>query len=110
MTTYEIGAFIRRKSEDKKISQKELAELLGIAPPSLSNIERGLNYPDIDRLFKIAEILQFSFDELLCTVDYCIGVLNVNDSLRNTICKLSPEKRQTLMKIVKTLVEELGKA
>ena len=48
------------------ISQKELAEKLGVASGTLSGYESGLHDPKSDILCKIADICNVSVDFLLC--------------------------------------------
>lgn len=62
---YEIGSRIRKYREEKGISQKELAQMLGIKNSRVSNWEQGLNRPDADILADICRVLQVSPSELL---------------------------------------------
>lgn len=62
---YEIGARIKRLREERKISQKELAERIGISNSRVSNWEQGLNRPDVDLLAGICTALSVSPSELL---------------------------------------------
>ena len=63
--TYKIGSRIRMFREAKKISQKEIAERIGISAARFSNWEQGLNRPDVDLLAKICDVLNVSPSELL---------------------------------------------
>lgn len=56
---------IRNLREDKDITQKEMAEYLGILQTQYSRYERGVNELPIRYLIKIAEKLEVSIDELL---------------------------------------------
>lgn len=62
---YEIGSRIRKYREEKGISQKELAQMLGIKNSRVSNWEQGLNRPDADILADICRVLQVSPSDLL---------------------------------------------
>lgn len=62
---YEIGSRIRKYREKKGISQKELAQMLGIKNNRVSNWEQGLNRPDADILTKLCYVLDVSPSELL---------------------------------------------
>lgn len=62
---YEIGSRIRKYREAKKISQKELARLIGVSSSRVSNWEQGINRPDVDFLASICKALQVSPSELL---------------------------------------------
>lgn len=52
-----IGENIRKAREEKNISQKELAERLGVTPPMISQYETGKRNPRAPALIKIAEAI-----------------------------------------------------
>lgn len=59
-----FGEFITKKREEKKITLREMARLLKITPPYLSDIEKERrNPPDKDKLDELATILSLSEDE-----------------------------------------------
>lgn len=62
---YEIGAKIKKYREEKNLSQKQLAEMIGISNNRLSNWEQGINRPDVDILASICTALEVSPSELL---------------------------------------------
>ncbi|SMC71233.1 helix-turn-helix transcriptional regulator [Moheibacter sediminis] len=51
----EIGYKIRQLREERKISQEELAHLLGVTQATISNIESGKSKPDIYLMDTIAK-------------------------------------------------------
>jgi transcriptional regulator with XRE-family HTH domain len=63
MTT-PLGEFIRRQRELQELSMRQLADLVGISNPYLSQIERGLREPSEKVLDAIAENLHLSADVL----------------------------------------------
>ncbi len=65
-----IGQKIREVRESKGISQKDFEFLeFGIERQMLSKIERGLRYPELYTLYRIAKTLNVSLSELLKGVD-----------------------------------------
>lgn len=60
-----IGNNIRKSREKLGMSQKNLAELLNVTSPSLSNWERGKRLPDIENLIQLCKILKVSSDWIL---------------------------------------------
>lgn len=62
---YEIGSRIRKFREERGISQKQLAEQIGVSNSRISNWEQGINRPDADRLAGICRALSVSPSELL---------------------------------------------
>lgn len=60
----EFGAFITEKRKTANITLRRFAEMIGIAPAYLSDIEKGNRYPpDKAKLDSIAQALQLSQDE-----------------------------------------------
>ena len=62
---YELGERIKKYRSIKGMSQKELAQRLGVAVSRVSNWETGLNRPDVDMLAQICDVLEVSPDVLL---------------------------------------------
>ena len=63
--TSPLGEFIRRQRELQDLSMRQLADLVGISNPYLSQIERGLRAPSEKVLEAIAENLHLSADVLV---------------------------------------------
>ena len=59
-----LGSFIRRQRELQKLSMRQLADLVGISNPYLSQIERGLREPSEKVLDALARNLEISSDTL----------------------------------------------
>lgn len=62
---YEIGSRIRKYREENNLSQKQLAEKIGVSNSRVSNWEQGLNRPDADTLAAICVALDVSPSLLL---------------------------------------------
>jgi len=60
---------IREIREEKGISQKALASLLGVSPTNIYNYEIGRTEPSTDMLIKIARALEVSVDYLIGNSD-----------------------------------------
>src|SRR5215211_4399150 len=63
--TSPLGEYIRRQRELQELSMRQLADLVGISNPYLSQIERGLREPSEKVLESIAENLHLSADLLV---------------------------------------------
>ena len=61
----EIGKVIKQARLNKKITQEQLAEALGVTTQAVSKWETDNSYPDITLLPSIASYLDISADELL---------------------------------------------
>lgn len=62
----DIQKRLREAIEYGTISQKELAEKLGINPSTVSKYMRQDKYPSLDTFANICDILDVSADEILC--------------------------------------------
>jgi transcriptional regulator with XRE-family HTH domain len=62
--THPLGEFIRRQRELQELSMRQLADMVGISNPYLSQIEHGLREPSEKVLDAIAENLKLSADAL----------------------------------------------
>ena len=62
---YKIGIRIRDFRESKGLTQKELAEIVGVQGAVISNWETGRNRPNVDVLKKLCTALNTSADELI---------------------------------------------
>jgi transcriptional regulator with XRE-family HTH domain len=60
-----IGENIKRVRKEKKMTQKDLGEIVGISNTYLSDIEIGRTNPSIKTLKRIAKGLEVSYVELL---------------------------------------------
>ena len=65
MNQQKIGKFISKCRKNKKITQEQLAELLGITDRAISKWERGLNLPDASLMLELCNILDINVNELL---------------------------------------------
>ena len=59
-----FGDFVREKRLQRKINLRKLAEILGIVPAYMSDIENNRRYPpDKEKIYRIAEALELSEEE-----------------------------------------------
>lgn len=56
---------IKRLREEHGLSQSELADQLGVRPPSVWKLERGLQNPAYSTLVKLADIFGCTMDEVM---------------------------------------------
>ena len=65
MDNIKTGRFIAQKRKEKKLTQKMLAQKIGVTDKAISKWERGLSYPDISLLIPLSEELGVSITEIL---------------------------------------------
>lgn len=85
-----FGHKVRAFRKNRKMTQEELADKLGITPPTLSGIERGKSFPSYGVLQKLPLVLDveiihfFNFDEeignsnekILLKINECFSFLD----------------------------------
>ena len=65
MNQEKIGKFISKCRKDKKMTQSELAEKLGVTDKSVGNWENGRNMPDLSLFKPLCDELDITINELL---------------------------------------------
>ena len=60
-----LGDIISELRNKKNLTQKELADKLGISDKAVSRWETGKSFPDLDMLFRISKFFNVSFENLL---------------------------------------------
>ena len=106
MNYEKIGEFIAEKRKEKKLTQNELAEKLGVTDKAVSKWERGLGCPDVSILEVLAAELDISILELLKgrkIENEVINVAEADDYIKNTINtskELFNKKIQNIISII----------
>ena len=65
MNQEKIGKFIAQCRKDKKMTQSELAEKLGVTDKSIGNWENGRNMPDLSLFKPLCDELDITINDLL---------------------------------------------
>jgi transcriptional regulator with XRE-family HTH domain len=61
----DFGSRLRGLRTERGLSQRELADLVGIEVMQVNRYERGVNVPSIETAVKLAGVFQLTTDELL---------------------------------------------
>ena len=95
-----IGKRIRKRRQELKLTQEDMASALGLTPQHISGIEQDKRNPSLSSLAKLAE-------ELGITVDYL--VTGKQGVIVDTIPAIKADKKLSLesKKALVTLVQEL---
>ncbi len=85
-----LGQNIQRLRKQRKITQEQLAEQVGIDPKNISRIENGNNYPTAENLTSIAKALDTEIYELfvfkeISYPDMKQEIINALDSEKNIL-------------------------
>jgi len=85
-----FGSAVKMARNEKKLTQEKLAEMVGITPTHLKQLESERRKPSVDVLFDLAFVLNLSLDALLSDtndagqelrkkVDLCLDRISPND-------------------------------
>jgi transcriptional regulator with XRE-family HTH domain len=106
-----LGEFIRRQRELNELSMRQLAGMVGISNPYLSQIEHGLREPSERVLDAIARSLELSAETLY---DHA-GVSRDDEPEESEVVKavrddpsLSARQRQALIEVYRAFAGERG--
>jgi len=64
-----IGKRIKLLRTEKEVTQKELADFLGLTPKMISFYEKGERFPPHDIISKLSDYFNVTTDYLLCKTD-----------------------------------------
>lgn len=82
MDQIKTGTFIRTLRTQKGLTQKALAEAVGVGDKAVSKWERGLGCPDVSLLPQLSRVLGIGLEALLS------GALDANDQERGNMKKM----------------------
>lgn len=89
MDQIKIGKFIAECRKEKKLTQAQLAERLGITDKAVSKWERGLSLPDSSIMLELCTLLDITVNELLSGEE--ISVENQNQKNEELLLEMSKE-------------------
>lgn len=106
MNRYVTGAVIKRLREKQRLTQAELAEIIGVSDKAVSKWETGKGYPYITLLDPIAKALRISTIELLSGND--ITNRNRSGNILKSQLYVCPACRNAVCSIGEALVSCCG--
>ena len=99
-----LGRRVQELRKLQNIKQEQLAELIGIAPRNLSNIETGRTFPSPENLEKIAKVLGVKIKDLF-DFEHQQDDIDLFSEIVNKIKPVNRERLQDFYKIVLSLTE-----
>lgn len=106
MDRNKVGKRIQEYREKAGISQEFMAEKIGLSVTSVSNIERGKNFPTFENFIKICNVINVSTDLLLSDVVNAAYVAKSSE-LSERLEKLEPSDRQHIMTVLDSMIQSL---
>ena len=107
-----FGELLAELRRDRNMTQAELAKELFVTAGTVSNYEKGVHLPDVEKLVAIADFFDVSVDYLLGRTahDYSLDLLDRPicgstslGSLVDDISALEPDRLKALLLIVKDM-------
>lgn len=83
-----LGEKIINERKNHKLSQEELAEMVGVTRQTISNWELNETSPDLKQAQKLADIFNISIDELIGKKNVLLEKVDKTESNSNLIIKL----------------------
>ena len=100
-----LGKNIQKYRELAGKSQEELAEHVGVSITSISNIERGANYPSFDNFIKILNFIHASPNMVMFEMVEQAQITRASE-LWEKMKALSPEEKNKIFKIIEVMIGE----
>lgn len=105
MVDERLGKKIQLFREKAGISQEELANHIGVSVTSVSNIERGANYPSFENFIKILNFIKASPNQVMFDLVDQAQISKASE-LWDIIKMLDYDKRNQIFRIVQILLED----
>lgn len=69
--TNDFGDIFKSLRKEKRLTQEQIAEILGVSPQAISRWENASTFPDVTLLPQIAGYFETTIDELLGITEIC---------------------------------------
>ena len=106
---YVIGSRIKQYRQERGITQEDLAFQINTSAAYISNIERGIKKPSLQKLMEIAEVMHVTVNDFLY-VSPCTYNSSFDRDLQYLISLCTPEKQRIITKsiaeILQTMIHE----
>jgi transcriptional regulator with XRE-family HTH domain len=108
----DFGTTIKNLRHEQKITQRDLAEKVGVDFTYISKIENNRldNFPSVDTILKLAEVLDTSADELVLLAKKVPDTMRetiVDDNLAALFLRKAPHMTDEQRKWVKDYLDEV---
>ncbi|MBQ8145946.1 MAG: helix-turn-helix transcriptional regulator [Clostridia bacterium] len=105
MVDARLGQRIQLWREKAGKSQEELAEHVGVSVTSISNIERGANYPSFENFIKILNFIGASPNAVMLDLVDNAQISKAGE-LWDKMKRLDVDKRNKILKVVEVMLED----
>ena len=100
-----LGKKIKQLRNNAKLSQAKLSEKIGMSEKNLSNIERGVQFPEVSNFLKLIDVLKVSLSEFGINIDNVENKKKDKDKeeLIKEIYLSNPNEISAFLSIIKTI-------
>lgn len=113
MDQIKVGKFISSNRKLKHMTQRELADILGISDKTISKWETGNGLPEVSLMLPLCEALDISVNELLSGEK--LSIINYQEKAEDNMLSLLKENEanrkrlfQTIVSIVTTIIASVS--
>ncbi len=99
MNQEKIGCFIAERRKAKGLTQRELAEILGITDRAVSKWERGKSLPDASLMLELCGELEITVNELL--TGEVLEMNNYNEKVEKNLLEMVKQKEESDRKLLR---------
>lgn len=101
-----VGKRIRICRMNKNITQEQLAFQVNTSAAYISNIERGIKKPSLQKLVQIAEVLGVTVNDFIYNSTEAV-ILSDNFELTEMLSEYTPESQRLLIKSLITIIKAI---
>lgn len=107
-----FGELLAELRADHKMTQKDLANILFVTPGTISNYEKGIYYPDVEKLIQLADFFRVSTDYLLgrTSIELSVDIFQAQFTKDKTVGDviksmqhMSLERRKALLVVLRDM-------
>lgn len=106
MKSKAIGQRIKYYRGEKRLTQSQLANQIGVSCETLGKMERGVYGITLENAILISEALEVSLDNLILGKEYCIRK-NISNNLTTAIDNLNKRERSIIRNILNSIIDML---
>ena len=97
-----FGKHLKELRKAKSLTQEQMAEIVGIEPVNISKIERGMHFPQPEKIEKISNALNTDIKELF-NFDHIQNKEMLIDYINNTLKRFDLKDIEIVYKFIKSL-------
>jgi transcriptional regulator with XRE-family HTH domain len=101
-----LGQKITKIRKEKKLSQSDIAQAVGVSRDAISKYERGYIVPSVENAKKMADVLGVSLDYLVSEDDVQEVIDNSMIQRVREIQKLSENDQNTIVNVIDAFIRD----